>query len=138
MNTRSTSIASNTTADMNVSSNILHIPDDPTQEEPMPPWARVMIERIQALIDIVDRDNCRTENLESVEEPMPSWAKTLSEDLQDLDIKLDQHDIRLKNLESLDESDSWEDSPPQIEIPDEPINDYPHFSNFVPSSDHYL
>ena len=138
MNTRSKSIASNTTADMNVSSNTLHIPHDPTQEEPMLPWARVMIERMQALIDIVDRDNSRTENLESLEEPMPSWAKTLSEDIQDLDIKLDQHDIRLKNLESLDESDSWEDSSPQIEIPDEPINDYPHFSNFVPSNDYYV
>ena len=186
MNTRSKSIASNTTADMNVSSNTLHIPDDPTQEEPMPPWARVMVESIQAtnvnlqatnanlqalideidqhdhenenlesleepmpswarelsesmqaLIDTIDRDNNRTENLESLEEPMPSWARTLLEDIQDLDIKLDQHDIWLKNLESLDESDSWEDSSPQIEIPEEPINDYPHFSNFVPSNDYY-
>ena len=106
-------------------------------EEPMPSWARELSESMQALIDIIDRDNNRTENLESVEEPMPSWAKTLSEDIQDLDIKLDQHDIRLKNLESLDESDSWEDSSPQIEIPEEPINDYPHFSNFVPSNDYY-
>ena len=107
-------------------------------EEPMPSWARELSESMQALIDIIDRDNNRAENLESLEEPMPSWARTLLEDIQDLDIKLDQHDIRLKNLESLDESDSWEDSPPQIEIPDEPINDYPHFSNFVPSNDYYL
>ena len=138
MNTRSKSIASNTTADMNVSSNTLHIPDDPTQEEPMPSWARELSESMQALIDTIDRDNNRTENLESLEEPMPSWARTLLEDIQDLDIKLDQHDIRLKNLESLDESDSWEDSSPQIEIPEEPINDYPHFSNFVPCNDYYL
>ena len=69
---------------------------------------------------------------------MPSWARDLLESLEALDIKLDQHKIRLKNLESLDESNSWEDNSPQIEIPKEPINDPPNFSNFVPSNDHYL
>ena len=106
-------------------------------EEPMPSWARELSESMQALIDIIDRDNNRTENLESLEEPMPSWARTLLEDIQDLDIKLDQHDIRLKNLESLDESDSWEDSSPQIESPKEPINDHLDFSDVVPSNDYY-
>ena len=106
-------------------------------EEPMPSWARELSESMQALIDIIDRDNNRTENLESLEEPMPSWARTLLEDIKDLDIKLDQHDIRLKNLESLDESDSWEDSSPQIESPKEPINDHLDFSDVVPSNDYY-
>ena len=151
MNTRSKSIASNTTADMNVSSNTLHIPDDATQEEPMPPWARVMIEsmqatnvnlqatnaNLQALIGKIDQHDNEDENLETLEEPMPSWARTLLEDIQALDIKLDQHDIRLKNLESLDESDSREDSSPQIEIPKEPINDHLDSSNVVPSNDYY-
>ena len=120
MNTRSKSIASNTTADMNVSSNTLHIPDDPTQEEPMPPWARVMIEsmqatnvnlqatnaNLQALIDEVDQHDKEDENLESLEEPIPTWARALMEEI-------DQLDMRLQKLESLDESNSWEDNSPQ-------------------------
>ena len=69
---------------------------------------------------------------------MPSWARTLLEDIQAPDIKLDQHAIRLKNLESLDESDSWEDSSPQIEIPKEPINDHLDSYNVVPYNDQYL
>ena len=144
MNTRPKSIAPNTTADMNVISNTSHIPDDSTQEEPMPPWARVMIESIQALIDIVDRDINRTENLESLYEPMPSWAGELLESLETLStsvqantILLDRLDNNLKNLESPDESKFWEDDSPQIEIPKEPINDHLDFSNVVPSNDYY-
>ena len=159
MNTRSKSIASKTTADMNVSSNTLHIPDDPTQEEPIPPWARVMIESMQAtnvnlqatnanfqaLINEVDQHHKEDENLEYLEEPMPSWAGELLESLEALTIsvqsnnmKIDQLDMRLQKLESLDESNSWEDNSPQIEIPKEPINDPPNFSNFVASNDQYL
>ena len=193
MNTRSKSIASNTTADMNVSSNTLHIPDDPTQEEPMPPWDRVMIEsmqatnvnlqatnaNLQALIDEVDQHDNEDENLESLEEPMPSWARDLLESLQDFTIsiqslhnkfdphdnedenlesleepmpswartlleneqsftiQLDQIDHRIKKLESPDESDFWEDNSPQIEIPEEPINDHLDSYNVVPSNDYY-
>ena len=113
-------------------------------EEPMPSWARDLLESLQAfsvsvqsLHDKFDQHDNEDENLESIEEPMPSWARTLLEDIQALDSKLDQHDIRLKNLESLDESDSWEDSSPQIEIPKEPINDDLNFSNFMPSNDYY-
>ena len=145
MDTRSRPIASNTSADMNVTSNTLHIPDDPTQEEPMPPWARVMIESIQALIDIVDQDNNRTENLESLDEPMPSWAAELLENLEALTtsvqantILLDRLDNTLENLESPDESDFLEDNSPQIEIPKEPINDHLDSYTVVPSNDHYL
>ena len=145
MNTRSRPIASNTSADMNVTSNTLHIPDDPTQEEPMPPWARVMIESIQALIDIVDQDNNRTENLESLDEPMPSWAAELLESLEALTtsvqantILLDRLDNTLENLESPDESDFLEDNSPQIEIPKEPINDHLDSYTVVPSNDQYL
>ena len=159
MNTRSKSIASNTTADMNVSSTTLHIPDDPTQEEPMPPWARVMVEsmqaanvnlqatnaNLQALIDENDQHDHENENLESLEEPMPFWARDLLESLEALTISvqsntmiLDRLDNTLKNLESPDESEFWEDDSPQIEIPKEPINDHLNFSNFVPSNDQYL
>ena len=182
MNTRPKSIASNATADMNVSSNTLHIPDGPTQEEPMPPWARVMVEsmqatnvnlqatnaNLQALIDENDQHDHENENLESLEEPMPFWARELIENLEAINIrmqalisKLDQHDnedenlesleeptptwaralmeeidqidMRLQKLESQDESNSWEDNSLQIEIPDEPINDYPHFSLVPPA-----
>ena len=98
MNTRSRPIASNTSADMDVISNTLHIPDDPTQEEPMPPWARVMIESIQALIDIVDQDNNRTENLESLDEPMPSWAAELLESLEALTTSVQANTILLDRL----------------------------------------
>ena len=144
MNTRSKSIASNTTADMNVGSNTLHILDDPTQEEPMPLWARVMIEsmqatnvnlqatnaNLQALIDEVDQHDHENENLESLEEPIPTWARALMEEI-------DQLDMRLKKLESLDDSDSWEDNSPQIEIPKEPLNDHLDSSNSVPSNDYF-
>ena len=113
-------------------------------EEPMPSWARDLLESLQAFSVSVqslhskfDQHDNEDENLESIEEPMPSWARTLLEDIQALDIKLDQHDIRLKNLESLDESDSLEDNSPQIEIPKGPINDHLDSSNVVPSNDYY-
>ena len=55
MNTRSKSIASNTTTDMNAYRNTPYIPDEPTQEEPMPSRARELLESMQALIDEVDQ-----------------------------------------------------------------------------------
>ena len=94
-------------------------------------WARAFVEEMQALNRKLNQHDNEDENLESLEEPIPTWARALMEEM-------DQIDMRLQKLESQDESDSWEDNSPQIEIPDEPINDYPHFSNFVPSSDHYL
>ena len=104
------SIASNTTSDMNVNSNTLHIPNEPTQEEPMSSWARDLLESLQAF----------------------------SISVQSLHNKFDQHDIRLKNLEPPDESDFLEDNSPQIEIPKEPINDHLDSYNVVPSNDQYL
>ena len=144
MNTRSKSMASNTTADMNISSNTLHIPDDPTQEEPMPSWARELLESMQALIDEIDQHDKEDENLESLEEPMPSWAGELLESLEALTISvqsntmlLDRLDNTLKNIESPDESEFWEDDSPQIEIPKEPINDHLDSYNVVPYNDYY-
>ena len=51
--------------------------------------------------------------------------------------KIILHHHRIKKLESLDESDFGEDNFPQIEIPEEPINDHLNFSNFVHSNDYY-
>ena len=96
----------------------------------MPSWAKFFLEIVQANTMILDRLNNSLENPKSLEEPIPTWARALMEEI-------DQIDMRLQKLESLDESNSWEDNSPQIEIPDEPINDYPHFSNFVPSNDYY-
>ena len=96
----------------------------------MPSWSRAFVEEMQALNRKLNQHDNEDENLESLEEPIPTWARALMEEI-------DQIDMRLQKLESQDESNSWEDNPPQIEIPDEPINDDPHFSNFVPSSDHY-
>ena len=145
MNTRSKDVVHNTTADVPTNVNAPQTLADPTQEEPMPPWARVMIESIQALIDIVDQDNNRIENLESLDEPMPSWAAELLESLEALTtsvqantILLDRLDNTLENLESPDESDFLEDNSPQIEIPKGPINDHLDSSNVVPSNDQYL
>ena len=133
MSTISEAIASNTTADVYVFNNTRYIITD----EPTPSWAVDLIEnleainiRMQALISKLDQHDNEDENLESLEEPTPTWARALMEDI-------DQIDMRLQKLESQDESNSWEDNSPQIEIPDEPINDYPHFSNFVPSNDYY-
>ena len=134
MSTISEAIASNTTADVYVFNNTRYIITD----EPTPSWAVELIEnleainiRMQALISKLDQHDNEDENLESLEEPTPTWARALMEEI-------DQIDMRLQKLESQDESNSWEDNSPQIEIPDEPINDYPHFSNFVPSNDYYL
>ena len=134
MSTISEVVASNTTADVYVFNNTRYIITD----EPTPSWALELIESleainiiIQALISKFDQHDNEDENLESLEEPMPSWARTLLENEQSFTIKLDQIDNRIKNLESPDESDSWEDSSPQIEIPEEPINDHLKFSNFV-------
>ena len=134
MSTISEAIASNTTADVYVFNNTRYIITD----EPTPSWAVELIEnleainiRMQALISKLDQHENEDENLESLEEPTPTWARALMEEI-------DQIDMRLQKLESQDESNSWEDNSPQIEIPDEPINDYPHFSNFVPSNDYYL
>ena len=76
---------------------------------------------------------------------MPSWARDLLESLQAFSIsvqslhnKFDQHDIRLKNLEPPDELDFLEDNSPQIEIPEEPINDHLDSYTVVPSNDQYL
>ena len=55
-----------------------------------------------------------------------------------MNLRLDRLENTLNNLESPDESDSWEDGPPQIEIPKEPLNDHLDSSNFMPSNDHYL
>ena len=137
MSTMSKAIASNTSADMYVLNNTRYILDDPTQEEPMPSWAREILEEVQALNSKLDQHDNEDEILESLEEPMPSWVRTLLEDIQSLNVKCEQLDNRLNNLESPDESDFWEDNSPQIKIPKEPINDHLDFSNVVPSNDHY-
>ena len=133
MSTISEAIASNNTADVYVFNNTRYIITD----EPTPSWAVELIEnleainiRMQALISKLDQHDNEDENLESLEEPTPTWARALMEEI-------DQMDMRLQKLESQDESNSWEDNSPQLEIPDEPINDYPHFPNFVPSNDYY-
>ena len=140
MSTISEAIASNTTADVYVFNNTRYIITD----EPTPSWAVELIEnleainiRMQALISKFDQHDNEDQNLESLEEPMPSWARTLLENEQSFTIKLDQIDNRIKKLESPDESDSWEDSSPQIETPEEPINDHLKFSSFVHSNDYY-
>ena len=49
MSTMSKSIASNTTTDMNAYSNTRYILEDPTLEEPMPTWARVLMKKIDQI-----------------------------------------------------------------------------------------
>ena len=112
----SKAIASKTTTDIHSYSNTQYILEDPTQEEPIPTWARALIESVEALT---------------------ISAQVLTISAQTLNIVVDQFNISLKNLESPDESDFWEDNSPQIEIPKEPINDHLDFSNVVPSNDYY-
>ena len=148
MSTRSETVASNTSRDVYVYNNIRFI----VQDEPMPSWAGALMDSVEALsISVqaftnsvqaftnsvqtldnqVDQHDNEGENLESLEEPTPTWARALMEEI-------DQIDMRLQKLESQDESNSWEDNSPQIEIPEEPINEHLNFSNFVPSNDYYL
>ena len=96
----------------------------------MPSWARAFVEEMQALNRKLNQHDNEDENLESLEEPIPTWARALMEEI-------DQIYMRLQKLESLDESNSWEDNSPQIETPQEPINDHLDFSNFMPSNDYY-
>ena len=110
MNTRSTSMASKTTTDMNDYHNTLYILEDPTQEERIPSWARSLIESLEAL----------------------------AINVQTTSILIDRLGNTLKNLEPPNESDYLEDNSPQIEISKEPISDHLDFSNFVPSNDYYL
>ena len=123
MSTMSKAIASNTTNDMNAYSNTRYILEDPTQEEPIPTWARALIEKVEAT-----NVNFQATNVN---------FQALIVSVQSFTIKLDQMDNSLKNLESQDESDFWEDNSPQIEIPKEPINDHLDSSNVVPSNDYY-
>ena len=113
MSTISKATASNTTTDVYVFNNTRFM----VQEEPIPTWARALIESVETL----------TNSLQA-----------FSISVQSLHNKFDQHDIRLKNLEPLDESDFLEDNSPQIEIPKEPINDHLDSYNVVPSNDQCL
>ena len=131
MNTRSKAVVPNTTADVPTNVNAPQTLADPTRDDTPPPCARALMERVDAILIKLDQHDHENENLESLEEPIPTWARALMEEI-------DQLDMRLQKSESLDESNSWEDNSPQIEIPKEPINDPPNFSNFVPSNDQYL
>ena len=106
MNTRSKVIVPNTTAEVPTNVNAPHTSVDPTQDETPPPWARVLIESVQAN----------------------------SVSLQALHKKFDQHEIRLQKLESPKKSNSWEASSSQVKIPKEPINDHPNASDVACSS----
>ena len=117
MNTRSKAVAPNTTADVPNNVNAPHTSADPTRDDTLPPWARVLIENVQA-------------NSVSMQ--------AISVSLQSLHNKFDQHEIRLQKLESPKKSNSWEASSSQVKIPEEPINDHLDSSNVVPSNDHYL
>ena len=130
MNTRSKAVVPITTADVPTNVNAPQTLADPTRDDTPPPWARALMERVDAILNKLDQHDNEDENLESLEEPTPTWARALMEEI-------DQIDMRLQKLESQDESNSWEDNSPQIEIPEEPINDDPHFSNVVPSNDYY-
>ena len=116
MNTRSKATVPTTTAEVPTNVNAPHASTDPNGDDTPPPWARALMENMQTLTISVQANNAS---------------------LQSLQKKFDQHEIRLQKLESPKKSNSWEASSSQVKIPDEPINDYPHFPNFVPSNDYY-
>ena len=68
MSTMSKAIASNTTADVYVFNNTRYI----LQEEPMPSWARDLLESLQALDIKFDQHDIRLKNLESLDKSN-SW-----------------------------------------------------------------
>ena len=109
MNTRSKAVAPNTTADMPTNVNASHTPAEPTRDDAIPPWARALMEKMEALTTSVQSNN----------------------------MKIDQIDMRPQKLESPKMANSWEASSSQVKIPKEPINDRPNSSNFVPYNDHY-
>ena len=78
MNTRSKSIAPNTTTDMNANTDTLHIPDEPTREEAMPSWARALLESMQSINIKLDQQDSRIKNLESPKKSN-SWEASSSQ-----------------------------------------------------------
>ena len=58
MNTRSKSIAPNANAEMNTNVNPPYTPAEPIRDDTLPPWARVMVESMQAI-------NLRLDHLEN-------------------------------------------------------------------------
>ena len=78
MNTRSKSIAPNTTSDMNANTNTPHIPDEPTREEAMPSWARGLLESMQSINIKLDQQDNRIKNLESPKKSN-SWEASSSQ-----------------------------------------------------------
>ena len=109
MNTRSKSIVPNANAETNTNVNPPHTPAEPIQDDTLPPWARVLIENVQAN----------------------------SVSMQAINRRLDQLENNSKNEDSPKKSNPWEASSSQRRNSKEPINDHPNSSNFIPSNDHY-
>ena len=82
MNTRSKSIAPNTTIDMITNVNTLHTPAEPTREEAMPSWARALLESMQAINIKLDQQDNRIKNLESLKNPIHGKLALLKESFQ--------------------------------------------------------
>ena len=77
MNTRSKSVISNTTADVNINTNTPHTPAEPIRET-MPSWARALLESMQAINIKLDQKDNMIKNLESLKKSN-SWEASSSQ-----------------------------------------------------------
>ena len=68
MNTRSKAVVPNTTADVPTNVNAPQTLADTTRDDTPPPWARVLMERVDAILIKLDQHDIRLKNLEPPDE----------------------------------------------------------------------
>ena len=88
---------------------------NPTQEEPLPSWARAFVEEMQALNRKLNQHDNEDENLESLEEPIPTWARALMEEIDQIDMRAETaHGLwlsRMKPRRSNSSTCRWSSAP---------------------------
>ena len=78
MNTRSKSIAPNANAETNTNVNTPHAPTEPIRDDTLPPWARMMVESMQAINMRLDQLENKSKNEESPKKSSP-WEASSSQ-----------------------------------------------------------
>ena len=78
MNTRSKSIAPNANAETNTNVNTPHAPTEPIRDDTLPPWARMMVESMQAINPRLDQLENKSKNEESPKKSNP-WEASSSQ-----------------------------------------------------------
>ena len=78
MNTRSKAVVPNTTADVPTNVNAPQTLADPTRDDTPPPWARALMERVDAILIKLDQHEIRLQKLETPKKSN-SWEASSSQ-----------------------------------------------------------